>query len=126
MERHKMIVAGMGFRQSADLTALREAFLAAGGARATVIATAEDKAQAPVLQAFAAERHLPILAITAAELAAQTTPTQSPRVTARYGTGSLAEASALAAAGPKARLLSPRVQSTDGTATAALAIRTTP
>jgi cobalt-precorrin 5A hydrolase len=126
MERHKMIVAGMGFRQAADLTALREAFLAAGGMRATAIATAEDKAQAPVLQAFAAERHLPILAIPAQDLAAQSTPTQSPRINARYGIGSLAEASALAAAGPGARLLSPRVQSTDGTATAALAIRTTP
>lgn len=121
-----MIVAGLGFRASADLAALREAFLAAGGDRATAIATAADKAQAPVLQAFAAERHLPIVAIGPLDLAAQTTPTQSPRLQARYGTGSLAEAAALAAAGPQARLLSLRVQSQDGTATAALAIRTTP
>jgi cobalt-precorrin 5A hydrolase len=123
MERHQMIVAGIGFRQSADLASLREAFLAAGGTRATAIATAEDKAQAPVLQAFAAERGLHILAITAQDLAAQTTPTQSPRILARYGTGCLAEASALAAAGPNARLLSPRTQSQDGKATAALAER---
>lgn len=116
-----MIVAGMGFRASADLSSLREAFLAAGGARATVIATAEDKAQAPVLQAFAAERRLPILAIAPQDLAAQTTPTQSARITARYSTGSLAEAAALAAAGPNSRLLTHRVQSADGKATAALA-----
>jgi cobalt-precorrin 5A hydrolase len=123
MERHKMIVAGMGFRASADLASLREAFLAAGGTRASAIATAEDKAQAPVLQAFAAERRLPILAIAPQDLAAQTTPTQSPRINARYGTGSLAEAAALAAAGPTARLLTPRTQSQDGKATAALAER---
>jgi cobalt-precorrin 5A hydrolase len=121
MERDPMIVAGMGFRASADLTSLRDAFLAAGGARASVIATAEDKAQAPVLQAFAKACGLGILAIPLRDLETQTTPTQSPRVSARYGTGSLAEAAALSAAGPRARLLSRRVQSADGKATAALA-----
>ena len=37
-----MIVAGMGFRKGADLAALQAAFLAAGGARAVALATAED------------------------------------------------------------------------------------
>jgi cobalt-precorrin 5A hydrolase len=49
--------------------------------------------------------------------------TQSARVRERFGTGSVAEASALAAAGPGARLLGPRVISGDGLATAAIAER---
>ncbi|MHA6346914.1 cobalamin biosynthesis protein, partial [Roseivivax sp. CAU 1761] len=40
---------------------------------------------------------------------------------ARYDTGSVAEAAALAAAGPGARLLGPRAVSPDGCATCALA-----
>jgi cobalt-precorrin 5A hydrolase len=118
-----MIVAGMGFRRSASLASLREAFLAAGGAEATMLATAENKASAAVFQAFAAECGLPVRAIAEADLAAQSTLTHSARVTALYGVGSLAEAAALAAAGPNARLRAARVQSTDGMATAALAER---
>lgn len=49
------------------------------------------------------------------------TPTCSPRILARYGTGSIAEACALVAAGPAARIILPRVVSADGRATAALA-----
>jgi cobalt-precorrin 5A hydrolase len=49
------------------------------------------------------------------------TITQSPRVQALRGVGSVAEAAALAAAGPNARLLGPRAVSACGTATAALA-----
>ena len=56
-----------------------------------------------------------------AALTAQATSTQSPASRASRGTGSVAEAAALAAAGPGARLLSPRVISADGRATCALA-----
>lgn len=118
-----MIVAGMGFRKGAGLAALQAAFNAAGGARATALATAENKAQAAVFVKFAALCGLPVYAICAADLAAQATQTQSARVAALYGTGSLAEAAALAAAGSGARLLRARVQSQDGMATAALAER---
>ncbi|MBH1973484.1 MAG: cobalamin biosynthesis protein [Rhodobacteraceae bacterium] len=118
-----MIVAGMGFRQSASLAALRDAFARAGGGSAQAIATAEDKAGAPTFRAFAAECGLPIHSVPMADLAGQPVQTQSTRVAALYGTGSLAEAAALAAAGPGARLLAPRVTSQDGTATAALAER---
>ena len=48
--------------------------------------------------------------------------TQSAKVAERFGTGSVAEAAALAAAGPGAQLLGPRVVSGDGLATAAIAI----
>lgn len=118
-----MIVAGIGFRKSASLAALRDAFAQAGGARAEAIATAADKATAATFQAFADECGLPILGIALADLARQPVLTQSDRVAVLYGTGSLAEAAALAGAGPGARLLAPRVTSQDGSATAALAER---
>lgn len=118
-----MIVAGIGFRKSADIDALRDAFVRAGGHRATAIATAKDKSEAAVLQALAAETRLPICAVEVSVLAGQAVQTRSARVTALYGTGSLAEAAALAAAGPGAKLIVARVTSADGTATAALAER---
>ena len=121
-----MIVAGIGFRKFANPAALREAFLAAGGLKATALATAEDKANAAAFMQFAAEIGLPVVVVPLALLSHQTTATQSERVAALYGTGSLAEASALAAAGPNARLIAPRIASQDGTATAALAERITP
>ena len=121
-----MIVAGFGFRTSADIASLGSAFAAAGGARASALATADDKASAPVFVQFAAECGLPIHAIAAADLALLPTLTTSARVQSLYGTGSLAEASALAAAGPSARLIAPRAISQDGKATAALAERSLP
>lgn len=125
-----MIVAGLGFRPSASLDALREAFLRAGGDRAEALATAADKAEAAVFRALAAERALPVHAVPLADLAGQPVLTRSLRVQALYGTGSLAEAAALAAASAGhaagARLCGPRAISADGTATAALAERILP
>lgn len=121
-----MIVAGLGFRKDAGIDSLRDALRAAGGGRVQALATAADKADAAVMQAFAAEMALPVHAIALEHLRNQPTLTQSARVRALYGTGSLAEAAALAAAGPGARLLGPRVTSQDGKATAALAERSIP
>lgn len=125
-----MIVAGLGFRASASLDALRDAFLRAGGDRAEALATAADKADAAVFRALAAERALPVHAVALADLAGQPVLTRSARVHTLYGTGSLAEAAALAATAAGhlagARLLGPRAVSADGTATAALAERITP
>ena len=66
---------------------------------------------------------LPVHAVDAATLSRQETRTQSKPSRAARGTGSVAEAAALAAAGPGARLLAPRVVSQDGLATCALAKR---
>lgn len=118
-----MIVAGLGFRKDASVDSLRNALRAAGGHAAQALATAEDKARAPQIRALAAELALPLHAIPRAALQNQTTLTKSARVQSLYGTGSLAEAAALAAAGPGAQLLGPRVTSHDGKATAALAER---
>jgi cobalt-precorrin 5A hydrolase len=119
-----MRVAGFGFRKGATLAALQDALARAGGAAGlTALATVDHKA--PALQSLADLLHLPIRAIPAAVLPNQLTLTQSARVSALYGAGSVAEAAALAAAGPGARLISARAQSGDGTATAAIAERVT-
>jgi cobalt-precorrin 5A hydrolase len=93
-----MKVAGFGFRNAASHTSLAEALALAGGAQG-----------------------LPVIGLQRTLLETILTPTQSPRVKARFGTGSLAEAAALAAAGPGAQLLARRSQSADGAATAAIA-----
>ena len=113
-----MRVAGIGFRSGAGVASLRAALAAAGGG-VQALATAEDKA--PALRALAAELGLPVIAVPAELIAAQDTPTRSPRVMARRGAGSLAEAAALAAAGPGARIVARRVTAPDRMATAAIA-----
>lgn len=117
-----MIVAGFGFRKDAGIDSLRDA-LSRTGAQPQALATAADKADTAAFRALAAEMGLPLHAISLVDLKSQPTQTHSSRVADLYGTGSLAEAAALAAAGPNARLLGPRVISKDGKATAALAER---
>jgi cobalt-precorrin 5A hydrolase len=122
MERGEMRVAGLGFRKEATIAALREALLAAGGARGLdALATATDKAEAAVIVALAYELGLTIKPVPAEVLARVETATHSTRVETMFGTGSLAEAAALAAAGRRARLVSARSVSRDKTATAAIA-----
>ena len=117
-----MKVAGLGFRASATTAALHDALAAAGGAAGlTALATAAEKADAPALLALADALSLPIRAISPDSLKAQITATRSARIQSRFGTGSLAEAAALAAAGSGARLTGPRATSRDRTATAAIA-----
>lgn len=122
-----MRIAGFGFRRAATSESLRGALAAAGGALAVDgLATAAGKADAACLRELAAQLRVPVHAIAADALAAIATPTRSARVAALYGTGSLAEAAALAAAGPGARLVAPRAVSPDGLATAAIAERVRP
>ena len=116
-----MRVAGIGFRSAAPLAALQDALTRAGGGPLDALATETAKADTPQAKALAKVLNLPLLPVLSAELARQTTQTLSPRMEARYGTGSLAEAAALAAAGPGARLLAPRAVSACGQATAAIA-----
>lgn len=117
-----MKVAGLGFRQDVTLASLREALAAAGGPEGlAAMATVSDKADAEPLKQLARECGVPIKAIPADVLASVETPTQSKFVTEKFGTGSVAEAAALAAAGPRARLIATRAVSHDRTATAAIA-----
>lgn len=116
-----MIVAGFGFRKGASLSSLRAALALAqkGHEQVTVLATAQDKVDG--LLALAGATGLPVMGITAERLIATTTCSLSTASRVARGTGSVSEASALAAAGTGARLLSSRHISPDRMATCAIA-----
>lgn len=113
-----MRVAGIGCRAGAPLAALEEV-LDALPRPVDVLATIPERGQEvlPLAQA----RHMDLRVISAAQLAGVATPTQSARVLALHGTGSVAEAVALLACGTRARIVTKRIVSADGSATAALA-----
>jgi cobalt-precorrin 5A hydrolase len=113
-----VIVAGFGCRSGADKEALRAA-LAAHGVAVNAVATLRHKADllAPLADALA----VPLILIEPADVEGVETPTKSAASLTAFGTGSVAEAVALAAAGPGARLISTRIISADGQATCALA-----
>lgn len=112
-------VAGIGCRADAPLSALCEVVeRVSGGVRPDALATLESRAQ--VVQPLAQTLDLPLILIAAETIAGIATPTRSPRILARFGTGSVAEAVALAAI-PGSQITARRKESTDGSATAALA-----
>ncbi len=118
-----MIVAGFGFRSIATTESLRDALARAAGCHeVAALCAPEDKAQAACLHGLAGLLGLPVRAISTQALARCETPTRSPPALQRYGTGSVAEASALVGAGAGAKLLSTRCISADGRATCALAL----
>ncbi|SMO75684.1 cobalt-precorrin 5A hydrolase [Paracoccus laeviglucosivorans] len=106
----------MGFRRAATLHSLYDALTRAGGCDA--LATPHDKAASPAIRALAAQLGVPLIPVGVAGIQ---TPTQSPRVIQLYHTGSVAEAAALSALAPGARIVMPRLISQDGMATAAIA-----
>lgn len=116
-----MIVAGFGFRKAASADSLADALARANGPAPDVIATADDKTRTRAFQTLSARLRLPVRGIAAEAIAVQDTLTETATSRAARGTGSLAEAAALAAAGPGARLLAPRSVSADSMATCALA-----
>lgn len=117
-----MRVAGIGLRAGARAESIADALARAGGDVAC-LAVLADKADHPGLRAHSARTGLRIHAVQRDTLRGIATPTWSERIAARFGTGSVAEALALAGAGPGARLACARVVSQDGLATAAIAER---
>ncbi|MCC6863853.1 MAG: cobalamin biosynthesis protein [Rhodobacteraceae bacterium] len=111
-----MRVAGIGFRSAATVDDLVAALALAG--EADVLATDVRKAGTAVMVAFAARMGLTVRAV---DVSGTVTPTASTRVKKAFGTGSVAEAAALIAAGQSARLLVGRVVAPNGMATAAIA-----
>lgn len=109
-----MRVAGFGFRQGATLASFQAAYAMTGGADA--LATVDSKL--PGLAPLAQATGLPMIGVTKADLSPRP---GSARVNGLYGTGSVAESAALAAAGPGARLSVSRVTSPDGQVVAAIA-----
>ena len=123
-----MIVAGVGCRagasagevEAAIAAALDQAGLAANALGA--IATSYAKRGEPGIATAASERGVKFVVVPQAEFdaAAARAVTHSERVLALTGVPSVAEAAALAAAGPTARLIAPRIAV--GPATCALAV----
>jgi cobalt-precorrin 5A hydrolase len=102
MECGAMKVAGLGFRAAANERDLADALaLAEGASPVDALATIATKVAA-LQTAF------PHRKVIAVEVAGVDTPSQSQRIQAMHGTGSVAEAAALVAAGPGARLITAR------------------
>jgi cobalt-precorrin 5A hydrolase len=122
-----MMVAGVGCRRgtsAAEIEAVIAAALAQAGLagqRVDVLATAEFKCDEPGIAAAAAARGVPLILIAQTDLerVGGRIATHSQRVMGLTGVPSVAEAAALAAGGPAARLVAARI--TIGPATCALA-----
>jgi cobalt-precorrin 5A hydrolase len=122
-----MIVAGVGCRKgvrAADIEAAIVAAFARAGVAASelrVIATSAAKGGERGIAAAASAIGVPLVLVPQGDLAAagKRATTRSERVIALAGVPSVAEAAALAAGGPAARLIAPRVAV--GRATCALA-----
>ncbi len=117
-----MIVAGFGFTTRATASSLEQA-LAATGYKGPIdlLACPDDKALSNAMLDFAKSRRILINAVLPSKLQRAQTQTQSTLSRLLRQTGSVAEAAAIAAAGPNARLLITRRISDDGMATCAIA-----
>ncbi len=112
-----LIVAGIGCRRGATEkeveAAIQAALMEVGQAQGTIglIATSDGKGGEAGIVAAAAARRLRLVLVGPAELEAAGSRTQSssPLVKALAGVPSVAEAAALAAGGPSAKLILPRI-----------------
>lgn len=115
-----MIVAGFGFRTGASEASFASAFQkAAAGRPVDAFATLDRKASG--LAGFAATHGMRVVAVLPEEAVRVETLTTSEASAAATGAASVAEATALCAAGKAAVLLGPRHISDDHMATCALA-----
>ncbi|MFG6137652.1 cobalamin biosynthesis protein [Halomonas sp. B23F22_10] len=117
-----MRIAGFGFRRSATLASLTEALERLEACHGPADRLAAADSMRPTVQALGEARGLETLAVPDETLASAETLTHSPRSRRARGTGSVAEAVAILAAGPSGELLGPRRVSADRRATAAMAI----
>ncbi|WP_457105267.1 cobalamin biosynthesis protein [Methylobacterium sp. P5_C11] len=125
------LVAGIGFRHGTEADEIAAlivralGLIGADGADLAAIATPADRAAEPAIRGAAARFGLPPSSVPASALEAcdGQVVTRSARIERLRGVGSVAEAAALAEAGPESRLALPRIAS--GGATCALAIRST-
>ena len=116
-----IIIAGFGFRASADLVSLTNAFeKAADGLTVAGFAAPADKIYHPALTALARHCDLPYMRWIQT-IKATDTATRSAIVLEKRQTGSVAEAAALALFNSPAKLICIRQISADGRAACALA-----
>ena len=121
MECDEMRIAGFGYREGATMTSLREALAEADGTLPDGLAVPADKAAALCVRELAVELNLPLYSVPADAMRRAETLTMSKKVMEKRGTGSVAEACAVAAVGPNAHLEGPRKVSPDRMATCAIA-----
>ncbi|MEL7166094.1 MAG: cobalamin biosynthesis protein [Pseudomonadota bacterium] len=122
LQKRAVVVAGFGFTSQATADSLRNALAKTGMAEdITLLATPADKAMQDAILAISKDRRLLIKAIYPSKLEAARTRTQSRISRLMRRTGSVAEAAALAAIGPRATLVVTRQISDDRMATCAIA-----
>jgi cobalt-precorrin 5A hydrolase len=112
-----LMVAGIGCRSGVSAEQVESALAAAlapmlpAGRTLALIATPATKCHEPGIIAAAAARRIPLVLITQSELEAADprTLTRSEHAMTAMNVHSVAEAAALAGAGPTSRLLGPRI-----------------
>ena len=113
-----MVIAGFGCRAEATPESFRSA-LAATGVHPDALAV--PAVRAGVIASVAQAEGLAVHPVAADRLHGVDTPTRSAISMGARGVGSVAEAAALVAAGPGARIVVGRVNSSDRMATCAIA-----
>lgn len=121
MKAQALHVAGFGFRREATLASLAQALDQLIEHYGAIDKLAAARSMLPLVEELGRLRNIEVIAVADAELPTVTTLTHSAQSLQARGTGSVAEAVALLAASPNARLVGPRIISADRQATAALA-----
>nr|WP_241697535.1 cobalamin biosynthesis protein [Halomonas salicampi] len=114
-------IAGFGFRREATLASLGQALDQLADQYGAIDKLAAAHSMLPLVEELGRLRSIEVIAVADAELPTVITLTHSAQSLQARGTGSVAEAVALLAAGPNARLVGPRIISADRQATVALA-----
>ncbi|RUR40851.1 cobalamin biosynthesis protein [Vreelandella populi] len=120
--RQALKIVGFGFRQQATRDSLEQVLDQLIAQYGPIDRLAAARSMLPLVQALGHARSMPVIGVADATLASVTTLTHSAYSLREKGTGSVAEAVALLAAGSGARLLGPRRVSDDRKATAAVAM----
>ncbi|MBW6391675.1 cobalamin biosynthesis protein [Halomonas sp. Y3S6] len=115
-----MRVVGFGFRRAAPLASLADLLAQLEARYGPVDRLAAAASKQALAQALGGVRGIEVIAVDDEALPSVVTLTYSCHSLKARGTGSVAEAVALLAAGPGASLLEPRLVSADRMATAAL------
>ncbi|WP_372374030.1 cobalamin biosynthesis protein [Vreelandella venusta] len=126
MKPSTLRIAGFGFRSEATLESLGQALDQLIDQYGVIDKLAAAHSMLPLVEELGRLRNIKVIAVADAELSTVATLTHSTHSLQARGTGSVAEAVALLAAGPNARLVGPRIISVDRQATAALALLEVP
>lgn len=121
MNAQALHVAGFGFRREATLASLTQALDQLIDQYGAIEKLAAARSMLPLVEELGKLRGIEVIAVADVKLPTVATLTHSTQSMQARGTGSVAEAVALLAAGPGATLLGPRLISADRQATIAVA-----